>query len=1172
MKSMLLNCARLMLLTGLLALMACTTQQTVTPEPPTREVQTSAPTGQKAAAEPVLAPAHDLSPRDVSNFRMFKFLGGSATGATQFRIEDTLEKGLFGAGVSPVHLVAVGTPVAGTTRCGWHPIVRTMADRDILIRGWLDLGDNTLPSPRRLEATFNQYVDDMAPEFQDAMRANFRHLAYGGVFADGPHLACYVDFAVSEYVLGTGSDRITVAYGQMVKTRSYDLYKKAHAAGGFDGPLLTVIQWDNRNLDALIATENSLKGIVEGRKSVLFLAPFGEHGSVAVESWQVVDQWDVQTVNGETRAVRYGSHSNDPDASLLLSNLKTRVAAAATADGKTRIANVSSLNQYYRDIGAYSDITPGDGSTETFTPEQPPTVYACNSGTAVRNRSTKRALVRDCSKLLELKSTLAGTAALDWSSVAAIDRWTGLTLSGNPQRVARIELPSKNLNGTIPADLSEIGWLAVLDLSNNQLTGEIPADLAKLPRLSELKLAGNSFTGCIPAALRGVQNSDLSNVGLEYCDVAAPDQIADLSVTGSFDTRVELAWTKPNDNHAEITSYRLQVKKGDGEFVEASSDDSPGSDAVVFTVQSLKPNTEYVFRLLAVNRIGEAGWSNEVATRTATSVPDTMVAPSVSARSITSLNVSWQAPADNGAAITEYVLQRKATADLVYVDVNTFDSSVLSHVDSGLSENTGYSYRIKARNSNGDARAWSEDGVATTTVRPPQTITHLAARVVNSSSIYVTWAYPDQDPNPITSYKLQRRVEDGDFIDVSPGPDPTVSIDSYTDSGLSPYTLYGYRIKAVNSAGESDWSNVDSERTLSVPTFGASAYSWNVYEDAAVNTEVGTVVATDPLSRPIAYSITNGNADGRFTIGSATGIITLAGVLDYGTAGSYGLTVTATDEVNETSTVVVNISVVRPCYNGIVVENPENNAAMVRDCIALLEGRDTLAGSASLNWSRELSIQSWTGLRFDTNVPGVYGLELNSKGLNGRIPPSLGRLSNLESLYLGVNSLSGSIPPELANISTLYDLRLNHNQLTGSIPTQLGNVSSLAVLLLSNNRLTGSIPTQLGNNSEMLDLRLSHNQLTGSIPTQLGNLKKTYNLALDNNQLTGSIPTQLGSMTALQDLRLDHNRLTGSIPAELANPVGLNILTVSENSLTGCVPRALMRIKHNDFELAYCPQ
>ena len=61
-----------------------------------------------------------------------------------------------------------------------------------------------------------------------------------------------------------------------------------------------------------------------------------------------------------------------------LANLKSRITAATSATSTSatttpmRIANVSGLGQYYREIGACGDITPDDGSTETFTPSQPP--------------------------------------------------------------------------------------------------------------------------------------------------------------------------------------------------------------------------------------------------------------------------------------------------------------------------------------------------------------------------------------------------------------------------------------------------------------------------------------------------------------------------------------------------------------------------------------------------------------------------------------------------------------------------------------------------------------------------------------------------------------------------------------------------------------------------------
>ena len=110
-------------------------------------------------------------------------------------------------------------------------------------------------------------------------------------------------------------------------------------------------------------------------EDVLFLAPMGAHNAIAVESWQVVEQWDLQrAADGMVTAVRYGVPQGDPEYSLPYADLKRRVATAAGSDafaGK-RIANTSGITQYHCDIGAYGDITPGDGETATFTPAQPP--------------------------------------------------------------------------------------------------------------------------------------------------------------------------------------------------------------------------------------------------------------------------------------------------------------------------------------------------------------------------------------------------------------------------------------------------------------------------------------------------------------------------------------------------------------------------------------------------------------------------------------------------------------------------------------------------------------------------------------------------------------------------------------------------------------------------------
>lgn len=72
---------------------------------------------------------------------------------------------------------------------------------------------------------------------------------------------------------------------------------------------------------------------------------------------------------------------------------------------------------------------------------------------------------------------------------------------------------------------------------------------------------------------------------------------------------------------------------------------------------------------------------------------------------------------------------------------------------------------------------------------------------------------------------------------------------------------------------------------------------FSVAENAAVNTVVGTVSATDAEGNAVSYSITGGNAAGIFAINSTTGAIRIANTanLNYETGNSYTLTIAATD-------------------------------------------------------------------------------------------------------------------------------------------------------------------------------------------------------------------------------------------------------------------------------------
>ena len=128
-------------------------------------------------------------------------------------------------------------------------------------------------------------------------------------------------------------------------------------------------------------------------------------------------------------------------------------------------------------------------------------------------------LIRDCEALLVSKDTLRGTGPLNWATDTAISAWDGITVVGTPQRVTKLKLANKRLNGSIQSCLGRMySGLTHLDLSGNSLTGEIPPELGEMPNLESLKLSGNNFTECIPARLRDTGDHDLARLGLSYCE------------------------------------------------------------------------------------------------------------------------------------------------------------------------------------------------------------------------------------------------------------------------------------------------------------------------------------------------------------------------------------------------------------------------------------------------------------------------------------------------------------------------------------------------------------------------------------------------------------------------------------------------------------------------------
>jgi len=186
-------------------------------------------------------------------------------------------------------------------------------------------------------------------------------------------------------------------------------------------------------------------------------------------------------------------------------------------------------------------------------------------------------------------------------------------------------------------------------------------------------------------------------------------------------------------------------------------------------------------------------------------VSDDSQAPSVptnvsaTAQSSNSIQVSWTASTDN-VGVTGYRVYRNGS------QVGT--SATTSYTDTGLSQNTTYSYTVSAYDS-----AWNDSGqssppaTATTPpssdTQPPSVPTNVSATAQSSSSIQVSWT-ASTDNIGVTGYKVSRNGSQAG----------TSATTSYTDTGLSPNTTYSYTVSAYDAAGNnSDQSPIPAVAT-----------------------------------------------------------------------------------------------------------------------------------------------------------------------------------------------------------------------------------------------------------------------------------------------------------------------------------------------------------------------
>ena len=300
------------------------------------------------------------------------------------------------------------------------------------------------------------------------------------------------------------------------------------------------------------------------------------------------------------------------------------------------------------------------------------------------------------------------------------------------------------------------------------------------------------------------------------------------------------------------------------------------------------------------------------------------------------------------------------------------------------------------------------------------------------------------------------------------------------------------------------------------------------------------------------------------------------------------------------------------------IENYRAGASCNDSDRAVLKAFFEIAGGSgwtnSDRWRGDGPLEEWYGVSVDSQGR-VTALDLSDNGLEGRVPGSLGRLSQMTELRIGGNALAGRLPLSLSSLPSLGEFRYADTDLcapteepfrawmnaisshagTGvdcAPPTDRQILTSLydatggpewsnrenwltnrpleewhgvtvdtngrvTRLDLRNNDLTGEIPPELGALASLEHVLFGRNELRGRIPSEFGSLVKLRTLDLGFNRLMGPIPAELGSLSRLESLFLDHNELTGSIPPDLGALPNLNHVGLHENQLVGTIPHEL---------------
>ena len=274
-----------------------------------------------------------------------------------------------------------------------------------------------------------------------------------------------------------------------------------------------------------------------------------------------------------------------------------------------------------------------------------------------------------------------------------------------------------------------------------------------------------------------------------------------------------VTWVAPSANGGTLSGFKVQYKQSSDTAWTAHTFTSTGSTTST-SIGSLTNGTAYDVQVRATNEHGDGPWS-PTTSATPAQAPAAPTKPTISGGNL----LMWTAPANNGAAITDYDVRYSLDGGSTWTEWDpTATSTALSLLLTALPGGQAMVLQVRAENSAG-AGAWSpsSDSVTLPKRAPDKPDPPLLAP--GNQSLGVSWTPPESNGEPITDYAARHSLDGSNWTNVLTGASDTAT--STTISGLTNGNTPYVQVRATNSIGDSAWSDSATQK-VGVPAAPAA--------------------------------------------------------------------------------------------------------------------------------------------------------------------------------------------------------------------------------------------------------------------------------------------------------------------------------------------------------------